>query len=132
MADFSKGDHVKEILSKAGKEFSVILTVEELEKMASDGKFEKEYMERVQGARRMSEQINKEYGVTSASGEAAGRTKVSKIGISINEDGTTTFFAGLEKAREEKQDGQTKIVQAYSIDELIEQIKKVNWNKEIK
>ena len=129
VADFSKGDNVKDILSKAGKDFSVILTVEELEKMASDEKYEKEYMDKVQGARRMSEQINKEYGVASASGEAASRTKVNKIGISINENGTTTFFAELEKAREEKQDEQTKMVQADSIDELIERIKEANWNK---
>ena len=129
VADFSKGDNVKDIFSKAGKEFTVILTVEELEKMASDEKYEKEYMDKVQGARRMSEQINKEYGVASASGEAASRTKVNKIGISINENGTTTFFAELEKAREEKQDEQTKMVQADSIEELIERIKEANWNK---
>lgn len=146
VADFSKGDNAKNILSKAGKEFSVMFTVEELEKMASDEKYEKEYMERVQGARRMSEQINKEYGFTSISGEAAGKTRVNKIGISINEDGTTTFFAELEKvsqqqreriesAREEKlaerkkQAGQTMMVHAYSIEELIEQIKSVNWDK---
>lgn len=55
VADFSKGDNVKDILSKAGKGYSVILTVEELEKMASDEKYEKQYMEKVQGARRMSE-----------------------------------------------------------------------------
>lgn len=146
VADFSKGDNAKDILSKAGKEYSVILTVEELEKMASDEKYEKEYMDKMQGARRMSEQITKEYGATLVSGEAAGRTKVSAIGISINEDGTTTFFAELEKAsqqqreqienaREEKlaerkkQAGQTMVVQADSIEELIEQIKEVNWNK---
>lgn len=55
VADFSKGDNAKDILSKAGKEYSVILTVEELEKMASNEKYEKEYMEKVQGARHMSE-----------------------------------------------------------------------------
>ena len=129
VANFSKGDNVKNILSRAGKDYSVILTVEDLEKMASDKKYKKEYMERVQGARRMSEQINKEYGVISAFGEPTSRTKVNKIGISINENGTTTFFARLEKVNEEKQDEQTKMVQADSIDELIEQIKKVNWDK---
>ncbi len=124
VADFSRGDNVKDILSKAGKEFSVILTVEELEKMASDEKYGKEYMEKVHGARRMSEQINKEYGAASVSGEAAGRTKVNKIGISINENGTTTFFA-----ERKKQTGQTTMVQADSIEELIERIKEANWNK---
>lgn len=147
VADFGKGDNVKDFLSKAGKEFSVILTVEELEKMASDKKYEKEYMDKVQGARRMSEQINKEYGVTSV-GEVASRTKVRKIGISINEDGTTTFFAELEKsgqqqrewienAKEEKlaerkkQAEQTMMVQADSTVELIGRIKKVSWNEAI-
>lgn len=143
VADFSKGDNAKDILSKAGKEYSVILTVEEMEKMASDEKYETEYMERVQGARSMSEQINKEYGFIAASGEAAGRTKVSKIGISINEDGTTTIFAELEKAsqkqrerienaKEEKlaeRNKQTAMVQADSIEELIERIKGVKWDK---
>lgn len=126
VADFSKGggDNVKDILSKAGKEFSVILTVEELEKMASDEKYEKEYMEKVQDARRMSEQINKEYGATSVSGEAANRTKVSKIGISINENGTTAFFA-----ERKKQTGQTMMVQADSIEELRESLREANWNK---
>lgn len=148
VADFSKGDNAEDILSKAGKEFSVILTVEELEKMASDEKYEKEYMERVQGARRMSEQINKEYGFASALSGTESRTKVNKIGISINEDGTTTFFAELEKssqqqrerienAREErlaerkKQAEQTIMVQADSIVELMGRIKKVNWNEAI-
>jgi len=124
VADFGKGDNAKDIFSKAGKEFSVILTVEELEKMASDEKYEKEYMEKVQGARRMSEQINKEYGFTSVSGEAAGRTKVNKIGISINEDGLTTIFAECKK-----QAGQTMMVQADNIEELIERIKEENRDK---
>ena len=144
VADFSKGDNAKDILTKAGKEFSVIFTVEELEKMASDEKYEKEYMDRVQGARRMSEKINKEYGFTSASGEAS-RTKVNKIAISFNEDGTTTFFAELEKlsqrqreridsAREErraehKKPAERTTVQANSIEELTEQIKNVDWTK---
>lgn len=51
VADFSKGNNAKDILPKTGKKYSVILTVEELEKMASDGKYEKGYMERIQGRR---------------------------------------------------------------------------------
>ena len=66
--------------------------------MASDEKYEKEYMERVQGALRMSEQINREFGFTSAFGEKSGNSEINKIGISFNPDGTTSFFAELEKS----------------------------------
>ena len=98
VADFDKGDNAKDILSRGTKEVSVIFSSSELEKMASDEKYEKEYMERVQGALRMSEQINREFGFTSAFGEKSGNSEINKIGISFNPDGTTSFFAELEKS----------------------------------
>lgn len=98
VADFDKGDNAKEILSRGTKEVSVVFSGSELEKMASDEKCEREYMERVQGALRMSEQINRNFGFTSAFGEKSGNGKISKIGISFNSDGTTSFFAELEKS----------------------------------
>ena len=98
VADFDKGDNAKDILSRGTKEVSVIFSSSELEKMASDEKYEKEYMERVQGALRMSEQINREFGFTSAFGEKSGSSEINKIGISFNSDGTTSFFAELEKS----------------------------------
>ena len=98
VADFDKGDNAKEILSRGTKEVSVIFSSSELEKMASDEKYEKEYMERVQGALRMSEQINREFGFTLAFGEKSGSSEINRIGISFNSDGTTSFFAELEKS----------------------------------
>lgn len=98
VADFDKGDNAKDILSRGTKEVSVIFSSSELEKMASDEKYEKEYMERVQGALRMSERINREFGFTSAFGEKPGSSEISRIGISFNPDGTTSFFAELEKS----------------------------------
>lgn len=98
VADFDKGDNAKDILSRGTKEVSVIFSSSELEKMASDEKYEKEYMERVQGALRMSEQINREFGFTLAFGEKSGSSEINRIGISFNSDGTTSFFAELEKS----------------------------------
>lgn len=92
VADFDRGDNAKDILSRGTKEVSVIFSSSELEKMASDEKYEKEYMERVQGALRMSEQINREFGFTSAFGEKSGSSEINKIGISFNSDGTTSFL----------------------------------------
>ena len=104
VADFDRGDNAKEILSRGTKEVSVIISSSELEKMASDEKYEKEYMERVQGALRMSEQINREFGFTSAFGEKSGNGEISRIGISFNSDGTTSFFAELEKSSERQRE----------------------------
>lgn len=156
VADFNKGDKAKDILSGATKEFSVILSSEELEKMASDEKYAAEYMQRIQGAVRMSERINQEFGFTSAFGQDSNGTKISKIAISFNQDGTTSFFAELEKssqqqreriekAREEKraekkeQEKQSErdkqaertTVQADSLEELLEKIRKVDWDKAV-
>ena len=159
VADFDKGDNAKDILSRGTKEVSVIFSSSELEKMASDEKYEKEYMERVQGALRMSEQINREFGFTSAFGEKSGNSEINKIGISFNSDGTTSFFAELEKSsarqrehiekvREEKRAARKEqekerlenrylredtgvkrtVIQAGSMEELLEKIRSVDWN----
>lgn len=159
VADFDKGDNAKDILSRGTKEVSVIFSSSELEKMASDEKYEKEYMERVQGALRMSEQINREFGFTSAFGEKSGSSEINKIGISFNSDGTTSFFAELEKSsarqrehiekvREEKRAARKEqekerlenrylwedtgvkrtVVQAGSMEELLEKIRGVDWD----
>ena len=159
VADFDKGDNAKDILLRGTKEVSVTFSSSELEKMASDEKYEKEYMERVQGALRMSEQINREFGFTSAFGEKSGNSEINKIGISFNSDGTTSFFAELEKSsarqrehiekvREEKRAARKEqekerlenrylredtgvkrtVIQAGSMEELLEKIRSVDWN----
>ena len=51
-----KGDDPKEVLSRGTKEFSVLFSSEELEKMAADEKYEKKMMDRVREGMRMSEQ----------------------------------------------------------------------------
>ncbi len=99
-------------------------------------------MSRVQGALRMSEQINREFGFTSASGQKDGSAAINRVGISFNSIGTTSLFAELEKAsarqREhiekarEKQWGNTGVkrttVQADSMEALLEKIRGVDWD----
>ena len=154
VADFDKGDNAKEILSRGTKDVSVILSSSELERMASDGKYEQEYMSRVQGALRMSEQINREFGFTSASGQKDGSATINRIGISFNSNGTTSLFAELEKAgarqreriekareekraeRKEKQENyqwgnagvKRMTVRADSMEALLEKIREVDWD----
>ncbi len=126
-----KGDRAGEILSRGTKEFSVLFSADELEKMASDEKYEKEYMDRVQGAVRMSEQINKQFGF----GPASEKGNVTKIGIAFGGDGSASFFASLEKMSEkqnlriEKQLSKRTQVSASSMDELIQKMNQVDWSK---
>ena len=48
---------------------------------------------------RMSEEINQKYGFERAFGkESTADTEITKIGIAFNDDGTTSFFAELEKS----------------------------------
>lgn len=158
VADYKNAEEAKAALSRGTKEVSVLFSSEELEKMASDEKYEKEYMDRVQGALRMSEEINKKFGFESAFGKNGG--EITKIGISFNADGTTSFFAELEKSsasqrehiekvQEEKRtqrkedakkaekerlegkadnDVKRTSVQADSMEELLKKIQKVDWN----
>lgn len=138
-----KGDDAKEILSRGTKEFSVLFSAEELEKMASDEKYEKQYMDKVQGAVRMSEQISKQFGF----GPASEKGNITKIGIAFHSDGSTSYFAGLEKmsenqreriekAKEQKKDlkdipirSKRIQVSASSMDELIKKMNQVDWSK---
>lgn len=99
VADFANGDDAKEILSRGTKEFSVLFSGEELEKMASNEKYLKQKMESLEGAVRMSEEINQKYGFERAFGKGGSAdTAVTKIGIAFHDDGTTSFFAELEKS----------------------------------
>ena len=157
VADFDKGDNAKEILSRCTKETSVIFSSEELEKMASDEKYAKDYMDRVQGAVRMSEQINQQFGFESAFENKSDKGEITKIGITFNKDGTMSIFAELEKAmdkwkeriekvREKRAEGKkdaarkedvkrrngvsTKktTIQASSAEELFKKVNELDWS----
>ena len=59
-------------------------------------------MHSIEGALRMSDEINTQFGFERVFGKTNGNadtdTKITKFGISFNSDGTTTFFAELEKS----------------------------------
>lgn len=89
-------DDEKQTLAKAGnKEFSVIFSSEELEKMADDEKYASEKLKTVETAVDMSREISKKYGFDKDLISENGQ--INKIGISVNDDGTVTMFAELQK-----------------------------------
>ena len=153
---YEDGKDAKELLSRSTKEFTVMFSAEELEKMASGEKYKKQQINGIQGAVRMSEAINEKYGYERAFGKQNNDVAISKIAISFNEDGSTTMFAELEKmskqqrdhieaarekraeekksvekkaAQKEQEPVKRTIVSASSMDELIAKINEVDWNK---
>lgn len=157
VADFESDDDAREILSRGTKEFSVLFSTDELEKMAADENYEKENMSRVEDAIRMSKEINEKYDSQSESDEDGEKGTITRIGISFNSDGTTSFFVELEKssaqqkeriektkeehAEEKKAEAKKKdkdqeakpakrvTVAASSEEELLEKMNEVDWSK---
>lgn len=94
----ASGSTAGEILSRGTKEFSVLFSSEELEKMAADENYAQEYMNKIEGAVRMSERICEQNGFTRGFGTDIGEGSLTKVGVSFNSDGSVTYFAELEKA----------------------------------
>lgn len=99
VADFKDAAEAREVLSRGTKEFSVLFSSEELEKMASDEKYLEEKIKGMEGAVRMSEEINQKFGFERAFGkEGTAGVGIARIGIAFGDNGTTKFFAELEKS----------------------------------
>lgn len=93
------GDDLRSLVKNSNKEFSVVFSTEELERMVADEKYAEEKMNAVQGAVRMSQQINEQFGFESAFGKGTGNdVKMTKFGICFNDDGSVSYFAELEKS----------------------------------
>ena len=90
VADFSSDEEAKDIMSRGTKEFSILLTSDELEKMANDEEVEKENTTKIDDAMAFSEDVK-------AEAEKNG-SEVKSFGVSFNSDGTVSYFAELEKA----------------------------------
>lgn len=142
------------LLNSSTKEFSVIFSNSELERMANDEEYAQEKMHAVKIAVEMSKRINEQFGADLEEG-----TLISKLAVSFNEDGTMSIFAQLEKLSEAEKDYIEKIkekradekklaeelaekkaqekdmtvkkvnLEASSEEELIEKITNVDWSK---
>lgn len=151
----NSSDNLRALAKSGSKEFSIIFSNEELEKMANDPDYAKKKLQSMEQAVKMSEQISKQFGQGKADSE------VTKIGIVFNDDGTTSFFAELEKStakqrehleksiedrraakKEEAKKAQKGVgsyeqnrpdtkrvsVEANSIEELLKKIRGINWD----
>lgn len=111
--DFLVGNSTDDLntLSKSGsKEFSVIFSNAEIERMATDEKYATEKMQGVEGAVKMCRRICEENGYVSAfDAMEAGNGTVNKIAIVTDDNGTMRFFAELEKSSDKQKERLEKV-----------------------
>lgn len=99
------GDDRRKLLDKSDKEFSVILSSDELEKMASDENYANEKMDTVNRITNMLDRICKEFGYERSWGkENESDTIINKLAVSLNDDGSMSIFAELEKMTEKQKE----------------------------
>lgn len=135
-----KGSDPKSLAAGSTKEYSVIFSAEEWEKMLSDEDYAKEKMQSIDNILQMTKKLCDQESV------------LKSVSVSVGDDGKMTIFADLEKmtekqrerieeARDKKaEDKKNKddekavkktTVEASSVEELIEKIKNIDW-REIK
>lgn len=146
-----KGDDFRGLVDQSDKEFTVVFSSAELERMASDEKYAREKLSTVKTAVEMSDKINEQFGFERAWGTTDNSgTVLNKLTMSFDDDGKMTLFADLEKITEkqkerleelkekraeekkqEKKDVTVKrtTIQANSKEELLEKISELDWSK---
>lgn len=145
VGDFETEEEAASYLARGTKEYSVLMSAEELEKMAADKSAKKEGMDKIESARNQLAYLQTQL---QESGE-----NVKRLGVTFEKDGTTTLFASLEKANEQQRERQeaakeaknaeknaagtanslysrTKevTVKAKTTEELLEKIRNVDWD----
>jgi len=139
IANYSSDEEAASYLSRGTKEYSVLIDPETLEKMATDEETKQKYINMIDSATSQLGQVKEQLG---EEGE-----NIERLGVTLNEDGTLTFFAELEKMSEKNREyqekaqekrGEEKIekekkkkakVQAESVEELIKKIQELNWDE---
>lgn len=138
VADYETDEEAAAYLSRGRSQYSVLITPEELEKMAADESVKNENLKVLDEAFAKLDQMKEQLGEKGQ--------EVSRLGISIGNDGETSYFAELEKVSEkqrerieEKRESNREkareesvkrtTVQASSVEELLERIGQVDWNE---
>ncbi len=151
-------DDKRALVEGSDKEFSVVLSTEEMERMANDEKYAMDKINTIRTVVEMSDRINQQFGFSGAEGAAADGSNsdvFSKFSVDINDDGSMTLFADLEKisakqkerieeskekaeaekanAQKAAENDETSVkkirLTAKTEAELIDKISKIDWDK---
>lgn len=90
VADYSSDEEAGQILSNSTKDFGVLITPDELEKMAAD----EDYKNKISGTIGESEGKISDFRNSLSDDE---KSQIKNIGLSISDDGTVKYFAEIEK-----------------------------------
>lgn len=138
IADYETDDEAAEYLARGTKEYSVLIDPETLEQMAADEETKNKYISMLEGATKKLTDVKEQLGEKG--------DEVVRLGVSLNEDGTVSYFAELEKLSEKRQEQLEKAkenkkeekaeqkrakrakIKADTVEELLEKIKNVDWN----
>lgn len=96
--DFMVGngsDDIRTLSKNGSKEFSIIFSNAELERMANDENYASEKMFSIENSVNMCRKIFEQQGYVSAYGE--GNNTINKVGVVSDDHGNMKFFAELEK-----------------------------------
>ena len=102
------GDDMKGLMKQATKEFSVVFSSEELEKMADDEKFAAKQMKHVDTAVNMSKRICEEFGHERMFGKEGNGAALNSVSVSFDDKGITSMFAELEKTTADRNEQMQK------------------------
>lgn len=98
-------DDLKALAKSGSKEFSVILSSADIERMANDEKYADEKMRGIEGAVKMSIRICEENGYTRLGGLGLGRNGIlNRLSIAVNDDGSMKLFAEIQKISDKQKE----------------------------
>ncbi len=142
VASYSSDEEADTYLSRGTKDFSVLIDPEELEKMASDEDTKKKNLGIIDEAMGKLSDMKDKLGDK--------KDQVTRLGVSIDKNGTVSYFAELEtlsekqrerieEAKENKKEEEGGYIQssrvkrtkvtADSVDGLFDKINNVDWSK---
>lgn len=145
VGNYETSEEAASYLARGTKEYSVLISAEELEKMAKDEDAKKSSMDKIESARNELAYLQTQL---KENGE-----NVKKLGVTFEKDGTTSLFASLEKSSEQQRERleeareakkaeknnahgtnalynrvKETTVTAKTTEELLKKIRNVNWD----
>lgn len=96
VADYETDEEAASYLSRGTSEYSVLITSEELEKMAADGDVKNKNLKTLNDAVSQLDSMKEKLGDKA--------DQVTRLGVAIGDDGKVSYFAELEKASEKQRE----------------------------
>ncbi len=118
-----EGRDAQSLLGGSTQEYSVVLSNEELERMAEDEDYAAKKSEQIQSVMDLTKSFVTDNGFDSPFGKLSD-TVLTNLGFAFNDDDTTTFFAELERTTLPVM---RQRLEAATQDELVGKMQNIDW-----